>query len=209
MPELISRSFCCDFAERLLLHDGFHAITGAGANHATIAKRIGRRGGKNRHGSFFAEMEIAQTSNGLRSDQRHVAGEHKNILVRSHLFASAHNGVSGAALFSLQDKLHAHGRNGSTHIFRLMADDDIDVLGGNDLLRGLDYVRQQRLAAYFMQHLGAAGLEPSAFACCHDYDGKLMVAVDFLVTHQAIILKPAAPVREPAGGICQPHQFLA
>src|SRR5205807_4650991 len=116
--------FLLRFSQRLLLDDGFYAITGPGANHATVTERIGGRSGKDRHGSFLVEMEIAQMSNCLRSDQRHVARENKNILVRSHLFASAHNGVSGAALFSLQDKLDARGSNRGTHVFRLMADDD-------------------------------------------------------------------------------------
>ena len=50
--------------------------------------------------------------------------------------------MSGAALFSLQDELNAQGSNSRTHLFRLMADDNKNVPGGDDLLRGLDYMRQ-------------------------------------------------------------------
>ena len=51
--------FLLRFAERLLFHNGLYTITGARANHAAVTKGIGRRGGKNRHSSFFAEMKIA------------------------------------------------------------------------------------------------------------------------------------------------------
>src|SRR5579859_3160368 len=69
--------FLLRFSKSFLLDDGFHAITGTGADHAAITERIGRRGGKNRHSSFFAEMKIAQMGDCFRTNQRHVAGENK------------------------------------------------------------------------------------------------------------------------------------
>ena len=80
-----------------------------------------------------------------------------------------------------------------------MADDDINVLGRDDLLGCLDYMCKQRLAGNLMQHLGAFGLETGALARSHDHDGEIRSSVGFLVTHQTIILKPAAQVRETGG----------
>ncbi len=54
--------------------------------------------------------------------------------------------MSGAALLSLQNEFDAQWLDSGAHVFRLMAHDDINVLGGNDLLRCFDHMRQQRLA---------------------------------------------------------------
>ena len=51
---------------------------------------------------------------------------------------------------------------------------------GDDLLRSLDHVRQQRLAGDLMQHFGAFGLETRAFARGHDHDGEVAGAGHFL-----------------------------
>jgi hypothetical protein len=101
----------------------------------------------------------------------------------SYLLAGAHDGVSGAALLSLQNELDAQRLDSGAHLFRLMAHDDIDVFGRNDLLGCFDNMRQQRLACYLMKHFGALGFKPGAFSRRHDYDGKIMIAVDFLVVH--------------------------
>ena len=44
------------------------------------------------------------------------------------LLTGAHDGVAGAALVGLQNKLYAHRRDGGAYIFRLMADDHMNVL---------------------------------------------------------------------------------
>ncbi len=86
--------------------------------------------------------------------------------------ASAHDGVTRAALLRLQDKLHAKLFYGSTHVIRLMADDHVNVTGRHDLPRCLDHMSQQWLAANLMQHFGAAGLKTRAFAGRHNDDGE-------------------------------------
>ena len=54
-----------------------------------------------------------------------------------------------------------------------MADNDINVLGGNDLLRCFDYMRQKRLARNLMQDLGAAGFKTRTFTRRHDHYGEI------------------------------------
>src|SRR5436305_7051116 len=72
--------FLLRLSKRLLLHDSFYAVTGAGANHATVTKGIGRRGGENCHSRFIGQVKIPQPGNRVWTNQRHVTGENKDVL---------------------------------------------------------------------------------------------------------------------------------
>ena len=64
-----------------------------------------------------------------------------------------------------------------------MADDGVDIFGGNYFRGGRDYVCQQRLAADFVQHFRVLGFQPGPFARRHDGDGDAWVAVMFCFRH--------------------------
>src|ERR1041385_6335900 len=177
-------------AQCLLLHDCLHAITScARANHPAIPKRVGRFGGENRHGSFLAEMEVAHTRDRLRTDQWHITGKHQNVLIALHLLAGAHDGVPGAALLRLQHKLHAKRLHGLAHALRLVANDYVNIIGRDDLLRRFDYVRQQRLSANLMQHLSAPGFQARAFTRSHNQNGKVARTGYRRFSHERTYLK--------------------
>ena len=61
-----------------------------------------------------------------------------------------HEGVPGSSLLGLQHKIDASVRHGSAHPLRLVADDGIYIVRGDDTQRRLNYVLQKRLATYFM-----------------------------------------------------------
>ena len=62
--------------ERLLLDDGGDfGLAGCGAQDAAIAGGVVGDGGEDGHGGVFAEVELADRGDGLRADERDVAGE--------------------------------------------------------------------------------------------------------------------------------------
>lgn len=99
-------------------------------------------------------MKIAQLANGFRSDERSISGEHDDLVVVRQRFARAHERVSGAALWILHYELDAGVLDRLADALGFVTDDCVDVGGGNDLLRGSDHVRQQRLASDLMQDFG-------------------------------------------------------
>ncbi len=80
-------------------------------------------------------------------------------------------GVAGAALLGLEDELDAGGLDGGADAVGFVADDAVDVVGGDDLLCGGDDVKEEGAAADLVEDFGALALEPRAFACGHDGDG--------------------------------------
>ena len=106
----------------------------------------------------------------LRTDQRHVAGEHQDVVVAGDSLACALDGVAGAALLRLLHKGDAGRSYSHAHFLRLVADDSVNVVRRHDAVRCRDDVRQQRLAANLVQHLGPLRLQPRPFACRHDDD---------------------------------------
>ncbi len=83
-----------------------------------------------------------------------------------------HDGVSGAALLSLLHKLHAEWRDLLAHARCLVADDAVDVCGGDNLAGGAHHVAQQGKPGDVVQHLGQLALEPRALTGGQDGDGK-------------------------------------
>ncbi len=116
-------------------------------------------------------MEVAQLLDGLRSNERSVAVEHDDEIVGRESLAGDHQGVSGAALLALQHESDSGGGDGVPNAIGFVSDDGIHIAGRNDFGRGRDHVRQQRLAADFVQHLGMLGLQPRPFTRCQDGDG--------------------------------------
>ncbi len=163
---------------------------GAGADHAAVPFGIRRFGGQDGHGRLLGQVKITYLGDGLRANQGDVAGEHQDVFVSLGLFAGAHDGVSGAPLVSLQDKLHAGVFHRGTHAFRLMTDYHVDVPGGYHLSCRGYHVRQERAAADFVENLGPFGFEPRALSRRHNDNGEGWRVGYILPGHEEIILTP-------------------
>ena len=103
----------------------------------------------------------------------HVAAEHENAVVCRNGLAGALDGMAGAELLGLVNETNAGGLHGGADYLRLMADDGVDVLNGNDAAGGVDDMREKRPAADLMEDLGALGVEPRSLARRHDEDCPL------------------------------------
>jgi hypothetical protein len=187
-----------DFTERellrgqhFLLDDGGdfrRAGRGMGAlspeNNAAVACWVGRLSCGEGHGGLLGVVEGGQRGQGLGVNERSVAGEDQDVFVAGDGFAGTLDGVAGAALLGLVDEMDAGGGDGRFHFFCLVADDGEDVFRGDDLGSGGDYVGQERLAADFMQHFGAAGFEAGAFAGGHDDDGEVFRGIHLRLSRE-------------------------
>ena len=105
------------------------------------------------------------------SNERRVAVEDDDQIVGGESLAGDHQRVSGAALFALQHETDAGGGDRVPDAVGFVPDDGIHIGGGNYFGRGRNHVRQQRLAADLMQHLGMLGFQARPFARCQDGDG--------------------------------------
>jgi hypothetical protein len=153
-------------------HDGADIVAfGALAQDASVPGGPLQHRGQQSHGGFLREVEITQLGDGFRRDLRRIAGQHDDGVISGQGLLRDHQGVSGAALLLLQDKVHAAIGHGCADEFRFVADDDVDVGGGHDLRGGGDHVRQQRLAARLVQHFGVFRFQARAFSRRHNGDG--------------------------------------
>ena len=84
------------------------------------------------------------------------------------------HGVAGAALLGLEDELDTGGGYGGFYAVGFMADDAVDVIGGDQGFRGGYDVEEKGAATDFMEDFGALAFEPRAFACGHDGDGEVV-----------------------------------
>ena len=173
--------------ERLLLHDGFH-VTGAVlfAQHAAITGRVGRNGGQDGHGRVILQVRVAQPCDGLRTNERHIAGQHQQMLRCSSAgvavpVAHALQCVAGAQLLRLQDELYTSSGRRGLYLFRLVAHHHRDAVCRNDRLCRCNHVQQQRPAAHLVQHLGPRAAQAGALARSHDDYAKLVRRL----THQS------------------------
>ena len=80
--------------------------------------------------------------------------------------------MAGAALFSLQDEIHAGRRERGADAIGFVADDGEHIARGNDLRGGGDDMRQQGLASDLMQHFRQLRFKARAFSGGHDGDGN-------------------------------------
>ena len=127
-------------------------------------------GGEQRHCGFLRKMEVAQLLDGLRGDERSIAGEHDDQIVGSQRFAGDHQGVAGAALFLLQHESYPGSGHGAADAIRFMSDDGKNVASRDHLAGGCDYVGQKRFPSNLVQHLGMFRLQAGAFARGQDGD---------------------------------------
>ena len=123
-------------------------------------------------------MELADGGDGLGLDEGDVAGEDEEVLGYGRS-GEGEEGfdhlerVAGAALLFLQDELYAGGGYGGAYAVGFVADDAVDLVGGDDCAGGGDDVEEEGLAADLVEDFGALALESRAFAGGHDGDCEL------------------------------------
>jgi len=66
--------------------------------------------------------------------------------------------VAGSALLGLEDELDSGGRDGVADAVGLVADDAVDLVGGDDLLGGGDYVEEEGATADLVEDFRALAL---------------------------------------------------
>ncbi len=81
-------------------------------------------------------------------------------------------GVTGAALFFLEDEADAGFFDGGADTVGFVADDAVDVVGRDDGFGCGDDVEEEGTAADLVEDFGAFAFEPRALACGHDGDGE-------------------------------------
>ena len=128
------------------------ALRGLPSNDAAISRGVVEIGAEQGHRSLLVEMEVEQLGDGLRRDLRSIAGENDHVIVGGERGLRDHQSVAGAALFGLQDEIHAGRRERGADAIGFVADDGEHIARGNDLRGGGDDMRQQRLASDLMQH---------------------------------------------------------
>ncbi len=178
MPELISGaeswSGVRDFCSTMAVTSG---ASGCGAEDSAVAGGVGGDGGEDGHGGALGEVEVADGLDGFGADEGDVAGEDEEVLGKGiagegevgfeHL-----EGVAGAALLGLEDELDSGGCYGGADAVGFVADDAVDVVGGDDGFCGGDDVEEEGAAADLVEDFGAFTFEPRAFAGGHDGDGE-------------------------------------
>jgi hypothetical protein len=132
-----------------------------------------RLGGNQGHGRVLGLVKLPELPDGLRADERGVAGEHQDVLVAGDGLSGALDGVAGAVLLFLIDEANAGGGHRRLDQLGLVADHGVDVGRGHDLAGSGNHVAQQGLAADLVQNLGPARLEAGSFAGGHDDDGQV------------------------------------
>ncbi len=128
-------------------------------------------GGEESHRRFFLQVEFAQALNGFGRDERSVARKNNDVVVGSEGVAGDHEGVTGAALFGLENEIYPGLSNGLADTVGFVSDDGKDVAGGDDFSGGSDHVSEQGFAADFMKNFRIFRFEACAFAGSHDGDG--------------------------------------
>jgi hypothetical protein len=96
------------------------------------------------------EVKISQPFNRLRRDHWRIPGENNDVVICDENFVRYHEGVPGASLLGLQHEVDAGALHGRTYSLRLVADNRVHVLRGNDSHGGPNHMLQQRLAPNFM-----------------------------------------------------------
>jgi len=139
---------------------------------AAVAEGVFGEGSQQRHGGAALEVGVVQAGEGFGADEGGVAGEDQGVVVVGECVAGHHEGVAGTSLFRLENELDAGGGDGLLYAVSFVADDGVNVAGGNKVPGGVDDVLQEGLAADLVQDFGEAGFEACAFSGGEDDDGE-------------------------------------
>ena len=124
-------------------------------------------------------MGFGEGADGLGADEGDVAGEDKEVggdgLAGCGEEGFQHlEGVAGSALLRLEDELDAGRGDGGLDAGGFVADDAVDVGGGDERAGGGDDVEEEGAAADLVEDLGAAGFEAGASAGGHYGYGEVV-----------------------------------
>ena len=131
------------------------------------------------HRCALSKVKLQELFQGLGTNKRHIAGEKQNVFVAGDSFSRRPNRPSCAGRISLTspvspiNEADSKSRYRSFHSLRLLAGDNVNIGGIDDLAGCCDDVTKQWLAPNFMQRFGAARIEASCFAVRHDNHGQL------------------------------------
>jgi len=161
-----------------LLNDGCDfGRTFALAEDAAVAGGVGWNCGEDGHRCVLLQVEGAEGLQGLRADERHVAGEDQQVfgwdlpgegeVLLEHLERMAR-----AALFALHDEVDAGGDSDGAYVIGMVADDAVDAVGRRDGLGSGDDMQDERSPADLVEDLWALGFQPGTLAGGHDCDAK-------------------------------------
>ena len=160
--------------KRLLLDDCFDlGRIRLLSQHPAVAGGVGRSGGEDGHSRALLDVKIAQAGDGFRLQEGDVSGEDEKLVVSFDSPLGGLDGVTRPTLLFLVNEADAGIFDGGLDGRGLMSDDNVDVGRRDDLTGAVDHVTEQRLAADFVEHLGALGLEARALASSHDDNCEL------------------------------------
>ena len=123
-----------DLGDRPLLLGGVAVLddggdlTGDLADHAAVAGGIGQVDAEHRGGGAGGGVAVIERGDGLRADQRHVAGQDDNHVARVEALQPDGGGVARAELLGLMSRWGV-GWQGSGYLVRLVADHHHDLSG--------------------------------------------------------------------------------
>jgi hypothetical protein len=111
----------------------------------------------------FPEVGVTDGSDGLGADEGDVAGEYEEVfgdgLAGKGKEGFDHlEGVAGSALLGLQDELDSGGFDDPADAVGFVADDAVDVVGGDDLSGGVDDVKEEGAASDLVEDFGSLAL---------------------------------------------------
>ena len=95
------------------------------------------------HGRVLSLVEAQQLLQGLLPDERHIAGEDKDVFVIRDGGPRTLDCMACAALVCLFNKVNACGSHGFTHPLCLVSDDNMDIGGCSKAAGDRNHVPQQ------------------------------------------------------------------
>ena len=139
------------------------------AHDSAITGGVGKLRREQAHALGACEFE--QRLQRLGSDQRHVAVEHQHQVAVGHARQRLLHCMPGAKLLALQHPAQGRRAHRGTYAFAAVAVDDMDERR-LECARGVEHMREQRVAGERLQHLRQVGAHPLALARGEDDYGK-------------------------------------
>jgi hypothetical protein len=144
------------------------------ADHAAVTSRVGHVGGQHGCRRLLQPVLRSEQCDRLRAQQRMVAGEHEDVVLRIEIIEDARgerdaHRIAGAALHALLDELHRYLGDElflerADDTLGAVADDDHDPFEPRELGERVDDVEHHRAPAQLVQDLRCSGSDACAFA---------------------------------------------
>ena len=128
-------------------------------------------------------MEIADSPDRLRPDQRHIPVQDNHILISLRSLPRRLHRMARTLLLGLLHELHSQRGDRIPHQPSLVAHDHVNVFRRNNLTRRIHHVTYKRLPTNLVQYLRTPALEPRTFTRSHDHNGELHCLLSFKSLH--------------------------